>query len=66
MTIGARLKALFRRREQPPPDPEERRAGQSSDPRLEADREDMRNRRSTDAFGAGFGGGFMDGGGGNV
>ncbi len=66
MKLGARLRGMFHRREKLPPDPTGRRTDELPDPRLEADREDMRNRRSADAFGAGFTGGFGDGGGGTV
>ncbi|MFD6135364.1 hypothetical protein [Isoptericola sp. NPDC056618] len=67
MKISGRLRTMFHRREKLPPlDPSERRPPSwAADPRLEPDREDMRNRRSADAFGMGYldGGGFTDGGG---
>ncbi|MEU2201483.1 hypothetical protein [Isoptericola sp. NPDC019482] len=72
MKISARLRSTFHRREKPPPltAAERRPPSWAADPRLEPDREDMRNRRSADAFGMGYadGGGYMfgDSGGGGM
>ncbi|MCK9794777.1 hypothetical protein M1843_13580 [Isoptericola sp. 4D.3] len=72
MKIRARLRTTFHRREKLPPlDSADRRPPSwATDPRLEPDRMDMRNRRSADAFGMGYldgrggGGMFGDSGGG--
>jgi len=68
MKLGAWLRTTFYRRDKLPPlAPSDRRPPSwAADPRLAPDREDMRNRRSADAFGMGYldGGGFADGGGG--